>query len=441
MSLEGRGYTECARGGDWIVLTELQPMETTSKPIEAAVGATAPHLDGIDVSLLTGGQDKHYSFGLTKALASKGVRVEVIGSAEVDDPELHSMPGVNFLSLRGNRRADARLTRKITRVFAYYLRLAQYAFTARPKIFHILWNNKFEYFDRTLLILFYKLCGKKVVLTAHNINIGRRDSKDGFLNRLTLKLEYRLVDHIFVHTDKMKDELFTDFGVRDEAITVLVHPLNVAVPETGISPRAAKEQLGIGDEERTILFFGAVAPYKGLDLLVTAFQRLVAEDVRYRLIIAGRPKEGQCEGYWKEIKATIARTIEPTRVIQEIRYVSDEKTELYFKAADVLALPYRDIFQSGILFLAYSYGLPIVATDVGSFRETLIEGTTGFLCRPHDAEDLRKTIERYFESALFTDSDRVRDEIREHARARHSWDPVGQVTRDIYARLLRSEPS
>ena len=141
------------------------------------------------------------------------------------------MPRVNFLNLRGNRRADARLTQKITRVFGYYLRLTRYALTARPKVFHILWNNKFEYFDRTLLMLFYKLCGKKIALTAHNINIGRRDSNDGFLNRLTLKLQYRLADHIFVHTDKMKAELCTDFGVRDEAITVLFYPLNRRSPK------------------------------------------------------------------------------------------------------------------------------------------------------------------------------------------------------------------
>ena len=207
-----------------------------------------------------------------------------------------------------------------------------------------------------------------------------------------------------------------------------------------MSPRAAKEQLGIGDEERTILFFGAIAPYKGLDLLVTAFQRLVAKDARYRLIIAGRPKEGECEGYWEEIKATITRTIEPTRVIQDIKYVSDEKTELYFKAADVLAIPYREssraAFCSGIQLRA-----PIVATDVGSFRETLIAGKTGFLCRPHDAEDLRKAIVHYFESELFRGSDRARNEIREYAQAQHSWDPVGQVTRDVYARLLRNERS
>jgi len=398
--------------------------------------ATAPD---IEVALLTGGQDKHYSFGLTMALVSKGVRIEVIGSEEVDTPELHTTPKVNFLNLRGNRREGAGLARKVSRVLIYYARLIRYALTARPKVFHILWNNKFEYFDRTILMLFYRLCGKKIVFTAHNVNIGRRDSMDGHLNRLTLKLQYRLVDHIFVHTEKMRDELRSDFGVREQAITVLVHPLNVAVPDTQLTPGEAKAQLGIRDDERTILFFGAIAPYKGLDFLVTAFQQIVARDAKHRLIIAGRPKGG-CEKYLEDLQKTISRTMDRTRVIQDISYIPDQKMEFYFKAADVLVLPYREIFQSGILFLAYSYGLPVVAADVGSFRETLIEGRTGFLCRPHDPGDLAKTIERYFESDLFKGLNGARKDIREYARSRHSWDPVGQVTRDVYANLLRSDP-
>ena len=417
---------------------DLQSADAASRSVGAADGAVAPCSAAVQISLLTGGQDKHYSFGLTKALVSKGVRVEMVGSAEVDDPELHTMPQVIFLNLRGNRRADASLAKKMSRVLIYYVRLIRYAVSARPKIFHILWNNKLEYFDRTLMVLFYKLCGKKIAFTAHNVNIGRRDSKDTLLNRLTLRIQYRLVDHIFVHTDKMRDELRSDFGVRNQNITVLVHPLNVAVPETDLTLAAAKAQLAIRNDERTILFFGAIAPYKGLDILVEAFQRIVTGDARYRLIIAGRPKEGQCEEYWKRIRGTLSRTVDRGRVLEDIKYISDQMTELYFKAADVLVLPYREIFQSGILFLAYSYGLPIVATDVGSFRETLVEGKTGFVCRPCDPEDLAKAIEKYFESNLFKDLTRVRNEIREYAHARHSWEPVGQVTRDVYARLLRS---
>ena len=62
----------------------------------------------------------------------------------------------------------------------------------RPKLFHILWNNKFQFFDRTLLMLYYRLLGKKIAFTAHNVNAGKRDSNDSWLNRLSLKIQYRL---------------------------------------------------------------------------------------------------------------------------------------------------------------------------------------------------------------------------------------------------------
>jgi hypothetical protein len=60
-----------------------------------------------------------------------------------------------------------------------------------------------------------------------------------------LRIQYHLVDHIFVHTEKMKDGLRTDFGVPEKAITPFTHPLNVAVPETALTPAAVKAQLGI----------------------------------------------------------------------------------------------------------------------------------------------------------------------------------------------------
>jgi glycosyltransferase involved in cell wall biosynthesis len=125
------------------------------------------------------------------------------------------------------------------------------------------------------------------------------------------------------------------------------------------------------------------------------------------------------------------------QVLQEIRYIPDEETELYFKAADVLALPYTHVFQSGVLFLGYSFGLPVVGADVGSIREEIIEGRTGFLCRSCDSADLAKAIEKYFESDLFKNLDNRRQEIREYANAKHSWDIVGEITREVYTQLSR----
>ena len=127
----------------------------------------------------------------------------------------------------------------------YYARLIRYAATAKPRIFHILWNNKFEFFDRTLLMLYYRFLGKKIVLTAHNVNAGRRDSNDTRLNRLTLRIQYRLADHIFVHTEKMKRELIEEFGVQGARVTVIPFGINNAVPNTRLTPAEAKQRLGI----------------------------------------------------------------------------------------------------------------------------------------------------------------------------------------------------
>src|SRR5208282_4327100 len=112
----------------------------------------------------------------------KDVRLDVIGSDDVDSPEMHLTPKLNFLNLHGSQRTNASLASKISRVFVFYCRLIRYTSVAPPKIFHILWNNKLQYFDRTLLMLYYKLLWKRIVLTAHNVNAGKRDSNDSWLN-------------------------------------------------------------------------------------------------------------------------------------------------------------------------------------------------------------------------------------------------------------------
>ena len=139
------------------------------------------------MTLLTGGGDRPYAFGLATELISKGAALDVIGSDDLDCPEFHGKPGLNFLNLRGDQRPDVGFVRKMSQgIRSTMPRLIRYAATAKPRIFHILWNNKFEAFDRTLLMLYYRLLGKKIVLTVHNVNAARRDSKDTILNRLTL---------------------------------------------------------------------------------------------------------------------------------------------------------------------------------------------------------------------------------------------------------------
>jgi glycosyltransferase involved in cell wall biosynthesis len=300
-------------------------MRTPTKPVP--VNDSSPHPDfpsgvssrssrEIRAALLTGGIDKPYALGLAMALAAHNVHLDVIGSDEVDSPGMHATPRLTFLNLHGTLRS-APLSKKIWRVLAFYLRLARYAATASPKILHILWNNKLELFDRTVLMLYYRVLGKKIAITAHNVNAGQRDSNDSFLNRLTLGIQYRLVHHIFVHTHKMKLQLCEEFRVREGSITVIPYPVNDAIPDTDLAPAQAKQRLGIKCGEKTMLFFGRLRPYKGLEYLLSAFEQLSARDSSYRLIIAGEALKGS-EAYVEDIQNQINNHVNPGQIVSRI---------------------------------------------------------------------------------------------------------------------------
>ncbi len=391
----------------------------------------------LEVALLTGGGDKPYALGMATALTSVGIRVDFIGSDDLNVSEVVSNSRVNFLNLRGDQRAEASPMAKALRVLSYYVRLIRYAATAKPKLFHILWNNKFQFLDCTLLMLYYRLLGKKIVFTAHNVNAGKRDLNDSWLNRHSLKIQYELCDHILVHTYSMKSELVADFRIPQEQVSVIPFGINNTIRNTSLSTAEAKRQLGVDSSDKTLLFFGNIAPYKGLEYLTDAFTELLKKDGHYRLIIAGRPKGG--EDYWKQIQHTITRNGVRDRIIERIEYIPDEETEVYFKAADVLILPYSRVFQSGVLFLGYSFGLPAIASDVGTLKEEIIEGQTGFVFNPQDSSDLASKIDKYFKSELFRNLETRRAEINAYANERYSWSKVAMITGATYSRLLASD--
>ncbi len=365
---------------------------------------------------------------------SRGIFLDFIGSDDLEDPMFEGKTNVRFLNLRGDQTSDAGAVSKVVRVLQYYARLIGYAATAKPKIFHLLWNNKFQTFDRTLLMLYYKLLGKKTALTVHNVNIRRRDGSDTALNRFTLKAQYELVDHIFVHTEQMTGELGAEFGVSPNKVTVIPFGINKTVRNSSMTKDEARKRLGVAADERAILFFGNITPYKGLEYLVSAFQTVAKGQDGYRLLIAGRPKS--LEGYWQGIQDLIRGDVESGKVLLRSDYIPDDETEVFFKAADVLVLPYRHIYQSGVLFLGYSFGLPVLAADVGALKEEILEGQTGFVFRAEDSADLAKTIERYFASDLFKTLESRRHGIREYAEQQHSWDVVGELTEQVYSQLL-----
>ncbi len=389
----------------------------------------------VRISLLTGGSDKPYVLGLAPALTAQGCLIDLIGSDELICEELTQNTDVHFLNLRGSTGEEATRWAKVVRITKYYSNLMVYATRRQPKIFHILWANRFFLLDRVIINFYYKLMGKKLAFTAHNVNQCKRDGDDTLYNRLTLKIMYALIDHIFVHTENMQAQLTEEFGVDSSKISVIPFGINNTLPNTAMSPERARSILGLDATEKVILFFGRISRYKGLEYAISALDILRSQGTIVRLVVAGKIEDDN-EAYWQEIESSIAALHLENQVIRKIGFIPDEDVELYFKSADVLLLPYRAIFQSGVLFLAYSFGLPVIASKVGSFGNDIIEGRSGEIFQAGDIEDLANTCQRYFDSDLYRDLPQSRLEIMAFGNKKYSWDEVGEITRATYNKLL-----
>lgn len=388
------------------------------------------------VSILTGGSDKTYAFGLLLSLIGRGVEVDFIGSDELNDENIINRENVNFYNLRGDQNPKSPFHIKINRVLVYYIKLLVYTMKTDSKVFHILWLNKFVFFDRTIMNLIYKMFGKKLVFTAHNIDQQERDRKSTKINKISLQILYNIVDHIFVHTEKMKYQLINEFNIDGKKIKVIPFGINTLIPVTDIKREEAKKKLGLNLSNKIILFFGRIAPYKGLELLISAFDRVVKSNDDYRLVIAGQTMDRNSKGYWKNIKEMIVERELQKYIIQRIEYIPDEDIEIYYKSADVLILPYSHIFQTGVLFISYYFGLPVIATDVGSFREDIIDGKTGLVCNKNDEIGLSGKIIEYFNSNLYDNIENNCKYIQEYANEKYSWDKVSLDTIGIYKKVL-----
>jgi glycosyltransferase involved in cell wall biosynthesis len=373
---------------------------------------------------------------MAAGLAGQPVQLDVLASGPfMRSPELRH-PNISCLNVYGDADSKDSFHRKVLRVIGAYLRLVAYAARTDATLFHLLWHNKFPLFDRTVLTIYYKALGKKLIFTAHNVDTAERDGASGPVTRVSLKFMYQATDHIFVHTNKMKEQLQQQFALDGNKISVIPFGMNTVVPNSDVTRAEARRRLGIGPSERIALFFGNVAPYKGLEHLIRALALLKEErSVPLKLLIAGHVKNRRAKPYWNDIKELIRQHDLHDWVRTETRFIPDRDVELFFKSADVCVLPYAMIFQTGVLFLSYRFGTPVVATDVGSMREDILEGQTGFICAPANPAALARALEGYFNSALYFGLDRARLEISRFAESRYSWTGITATIAEVYRDL------
>lgn len=161
-----------------------------------------------------------------------------------------------------------------------------------------------------------------------------------------------------------------------------------------INQSEARKLLKLSPDKKTLLFFGFIRDYKGLDVLIKAFDLL---DDSHQLIIAGETY-GTFDKY--QVLINSIRNKENVHVFND--YISDDKVPGFFSAADVCVLPYKSATQSGITSIAYHFDLPIIATDVGGLKESIHHQSTGIIVNQCEPEPVALAVKEYFTGKFYT---------------------------------------
>ena len=177
-------------------------------------------------------------------------------------------------------------------------------------------------------------------------------------------------------------------SLRPDAPHILLpHPLYAH-----FGPKLPREEaaalLGVDPGKKTLLFFGLIREYKGLDILLEAFREL-PED--YQLVVAGEPY-----GSFDKYQTIIDSLPGKDRVFVFPDYIRDSQVKQFFSVADVAVLPYRSATQSGISSIAYHFDVPMVVTDVGGLKGTIGARGTGIVAPEPSPEAIRTEILRFF---------------------------------------------
>jgi glycosyltransferase involved in cell wall biosynthesis len=346
-----------------------------------------------------------YDHALCAALAADGLDVDLYTSrfayGVVAPPDGYAAHEFFYRAARGAPASRLRLATKLAQHVPDMLRYARAA--RRAEVVHFQWLTV-QQLDRHLLPR-----ARPLVLTAHDVL--PREPRPGQLagqRRL-----YRHFDAVVVHSEHGRARLVGGLGLDPAAVHVIPHGVFSHLTELPSRPLPLPET-----ERPVVLCFGLMRPYKGIDVLLEAW----GESWEAELWVVGLPK--------MDIRPLQAAAAANVRFVP--RFITDSELPAYFRRADLVVLPYREIDQSGVLSTALAFGNAIVASDVGGFGEFAAHGAAQ-LVPPGDPAALREVLEELLRDAPARS--RLAAAARAAAAGPYSWQSVARRTRELYEAL------
>jgi glycosyltransferase involved in cell wall biosynthesis len=274
--------------------------------------------------------------------------------------------------------------------------------------------------------------GIKLVYTVHNVLPHER----GEQLRAQYEKLYSLVDEFICHDQTAKQRMISEFHIDADRITVIPHgPLfGTDSPMSSASDReVARIKSGLPLNQCVVLWQGIIRPYKGVPLLLKAWQVAKRDGLEGVLAIVGTGERAALADIRQQVRSL---GIEAS-VYLDLRFVSVEELVAYHEAADVLVYPYSAITTSGALATGLNYGKAIIASDLPAFRHDLEHERNALMVPHEDVEGWANALLR------ITRDDDFRADISRQTAARNTagagWDVIASKTLNIYERCLRAE--
>lgn len=369
----------------------------------------------IDPSLFTLPYDRALAGGLSRA----GHDVTLFGRRP--GPDDSDTDGVD-LAPHFYRMTESRLVRGLPKPVRLGLKGLDHAVSMlgllrrlrreRPDVIHFQWLP-LPVVDRQLLAAFRRVA--PLVLTVHDTNPFNGDPSAGLQQRGFFR-SLAEFGTLIVHTVQGQTRL-RGSGIAAERLVLLPHGTLLASPHCVADPM---------DSPMTFLLFGKVKPYKGLDVLIRAFAA-VPEPLRRgaKVRVVGKPYMDLAP-----LSAMADQLGVLDQLVIEPRFVTDVEVPGLFAPGTVAVFPYREIEASGVLSIALACGRPVIASDLGNFAETIVDGLQGHLVPPDDVPALSEAMAHMLADRAFAAS--CGRQARALADAVPSWDEIARLTAAAY---------
>ena len=198
---------------------------------------------------------------------------------------------------------------------------------------------------------------------------------------------------VLVHSPSAPALLADFVQPSPERLLVVEHGNYIGAVPDRIDRAEARRRLELGGTATTFLFFGQLRSYKGIEALLDAFDAL-PEGSAAELIVAGMPGGGGVAADPGPIRARLAHT---PGVSAHLEFIPDDDAQVYFRAADVVTLPYRAVLTSGSAILALSFGKPVIAPALGLIADLIRDGEEGLLYDPDQPDGLVRAMRRFLD--------------------------------------------